>query len=314
MSVPYYRPARPDMVALKRMCEEAAKSGTVSNGPMCRSFEQDVRDYHNVRYALSCSNATNGLILALRALKMLTDAKECVIPAFTWWSDQFAVESAGLSLLYADVEMEGWMMEPVTRKNAIIMPTCVFGGAVRDSAYEGHVLLDAAHALATPMDLSEVEGAVISFAPSKLMTCGEGGMLLTDNSKFATAFALLRDRFARMSELNAIMGLTSWGGLEAQLRDRRNRFQRYDAMGFGTPQKVRHTNYSTAAFRCGESRDAVVKGLKERGVETRVYYEPLWKGLPHTDQLFKEMICLPNWYGCPTDEVLKALSETIHTP
>lgn len=306
--VDYYRPAKPDGHMLRGYAAELAKTKMITNGPLCREFENTVKDFQNTRYALACSNATDGLTIALKAAKKLTGAKECVMPSFTWMSCPWAAENAGLRVMYGDCDLNTWMLGPIDRKKEIIMPVSVFGSYVDPKMYDGNIIIDAAHSLGVPIETSKSLGAVISFAPSKLLTCGEGGMFITDDSRMAAEFAAMRDKFARMTEMNAAMGLSHWGGLSAYMRDRKNRWQKYkDAMPC-TPQAVKRSNYSTAAFRI-KNRDAVAEELKKRGVESRAYYQPLHKGLPATDKLFSEIICLPSWWGCPTDAVLKALSE-----
>jgi len=306
--VPYYRPPKPDLTKLRGLTQEIAKSYMISNGPVCRELEETVRDYHGVRYALSCSSCTVGLHLALRAAKALLNATLCTIPSFTWASTRFAAESAGLNVAYGDVNLDNWLMAPVKGDaQTVIMPVTTFGASVNTSQYQGNVLVDAAHAVGTPLDVSGALGAVLSFAPSKLITTGEGGMLLTDNTSMATSFTELRDKFGRMSEFNAAMGLAQWDGLDAYIRDRRNRWLKYCGV-LSTPQKVSATNYSTAAFRV-RNQSALIECLKAKGIETRVYYEPLKAGLPVADRLYKEIVCLPTWYGCQTEVVLKAVQE-----
>ncbi|MFA5937516.1 MAG: DegT/DnrJ/EryC1/StrS family aminotransferase, partial [Candidatus Paceibacterota bacterium] len=140
MTVPFYRPPPLNTQLLKSAAEGMRKTGMVSNSALCRDFEAAVKDYHNVRYALACSSATTGLILALRALRARTGAKECIMPSFTWKSCLVAAECAGLRPMFADIELNGWAMEPVTR-NEIIMPVSIFGASIRNSDYKGHVLL-----------------------------------------------------------------------------------------------------------------------------------------------------------------------------
>jgi len=307
--IEYYRPAKPDMMKLKQFTQAIGMSKMVSNGPVCRELEETVRDFYGVRYALSCSNCTTGLVLALKVAKNTVNATQCVIPSFTWESTRFAVEANGLNVVYGDCDLNTWLLKPVkVDKNTIVMPVTTFGASLNLDNYGENTVVDAAHAMGTPLDISRAIGAVLSMAPSKIITSGEGGMLITDNSAVASAFSEYRDKFSRMSELNAAMGLAHWDGLDAYIRDRRNRWLKYSQV-LKVPQKATLTNYSTAAFRIAQGRDTLAEKLKERGIETRVYYKPLREaqGLENTAQLYKEVICLPTWYGCPTERVLDSL-------
>lgn len=230
------------------------------------------------------------------------------LPAFTWASTEWAVRCAQLGRVFADIDLETWLMGLTGMKGQIAMPMSTFGAAIKPEEYEGHVLVDAAHAVGTPMKLDKVAGAVFSLAPSKLWTAGEGGCLVTHDAALATAFSELRHKFARLSELNAAMALAQWGGIDAYLRDRRLRCEKYREVTGWKYQLATPTNYSTAAFLVVD-RDKKVERLKELGIETRVYYVPLWNDvkLPNTKWVYEHIICLPNYYQCPTDEVVKAL-------
>jgi len=311
--VPFYRPPAPDVFKLKNLINEITRSKVVANGPVCRELESRVRDYHEVRYAVSCGNCTVGLALALQALRSLNRAKVAFLPAFTWYSTDWACQAAGLNRAYVDIDPSTWLMAPAGEEGEIAMPVGTFGAVPDLSQYQGSVLVDGAHLFSMPLDFSLITGSVISFSPSKLLTCGEGGMLLTDYSELAAKFAVLRDKYSRLSELNAALGLCHWDGIDAYKRDRRLRWEKY-AKHFKRPQKAK-TNYSVAGFRVShETRERLCEHLKSRGIEFRLYYEPLVEGLPETDRLAKEIICLPNWYGCPTDRVISALTEFSQEP
>ena len=314
--IPYYRPAKPDAQRLRILTQEIAKSHVISNGPVCRELEETVRDFYGVRYALSCASCTTGLVLALKSAKNTVNATQCVIPSFTWDSTRFAVEANGLNVVYGDCDLNTWLLKPIKGDNStIVMPVSTFGIAVDPELYGKHVVIDAAHAMGTPIDISKAIGAVFSLAPSKIVTAGEGGIFITDNLEAASAFSEYRDKFGRMSELNAAMGLAHWDGLDAYIRDRRNRWLKYGQI-LKVPQRVGLSNYSSAAFRIAKGRDTLAEKLKEKGVETRVYYKPLREatGLENTMQLFKEVICLPTWYGCPTERVMDALYSILEKP
>ncbi len=267
--IPFYRPPRPQVHMLLSLTKQIADSKQVSNGPLCRELESRVRDYHDAQYAVSCSNCTMGLALALQALKTLTGAKTAFLPAFTWYSTDWAAKAAGLNRAYVDVNPSTWLMEPSGEAKEIAIPVGVFGAAVNPADYEGVVLVDGAHLFGVKIDLSLAAGVVMSFSPSKILTCGEGGILLTNYSELASKFAELRDRYARMSEMEAAMGLCHWDGRDAFLRDKRLRWEKY-ARVFKRPQIAQVTNWSVSAFRVKE-RDKLDGYLKSRGIETRIY-------------------------------------------
>lgn len=310
--IPYYRPPRPNTDRLLKAAHAIGKSNMLSNGPLCRELEDTVRDFYDVTYAQSCGNCTVGLALALQALRKLTGAQTVHLPAFTWASTEWASIAAQLNRSFVDINPQTWNLRPCGDPKEITMPVSTFGSMIACKEYKGSVLVDGAHAMGTPIPFDNCSGMVISFAPSKLITAGEGGVLLTNNAALASKFDLLRSKFSRMSELNASMALAHWNGLDAYLRDRKNRWMRYrealKSVG-GIPQVAFVTNYSTAAFLVPNPK-SLQEELAKLGVETRRYYEPLIGGLKNTDEVASRIICLPNWYGCP-DTVFKALEDAL---
>lgn len=311
MSVPYYKPPQPDESLLRSLVRQVAVSGVLTDGPLCRDLEDRLKTMHDVTYALACSSGTMGLALALQALRKLTEASTVYTPAFTWSSTLWAARAALLNVIFADIDRDTWLMSRAGEKNEIAMPVATFGAAIDASHYKGHVLVDAAHALGTKMSLGEVAGAIISFSPTKLLTACEGGVLLTNDSALASEFSELRRSYGRMSELNAAMALSQWGGLDVYARDRRLRWQKYvEVLGpqGWRAQRLKESNYSTAAF-LAEDRDAVLAKLTGKEIETRIYYKPLveHEKLAHTNLVYKHILCLPNWFKAPTGTVLDAL-------
>jgi len=302
--VPYYRPPLPSYTVGHNV-KRSAESRIISNGPLCRDFEESIRDLQGARYALSCSSCTMGLILALRALRALTKSKDVYLPAFTWYSTGLAVEASEMNRVFVDSDPGTWTMVPSGHKDEITMPVSTFGAYINPGDYTGSILVDGAHALTVHIDLAHIAGVLLSFSPSKLLTCGEGGMLLTEFSEVAAKFEELRNKFGRMSEANAAMGLAHMDGLDAYMRDRKRRWEAY-AQLFKSPQKATLTNYSIFGARV-KNRQTLQDHLKASGIESRAYYTPLVEGLKNSDVLGKEVVCLPNWYGCPTDVVITAL-------
>ncbi len=176
--------------AVRRVLE----SGWLAHGPEVRAFEQAFADYIGVSHAVALNSATSALHLALTALGR---HGEVILPSFTFVASANAVVTAGCTPVFADINPVSLCLDTdavkakVTEKTVAIMPVH-FGGRSCDMA----PLMELAeqHGLMLLEDSAEAIGATyagkmtgsfgigcFSFFPTKNLTCGEGGMLTTDD-------------------------------------------------------------------------------------------------------------------------------------
>jgi dTDP-4-amino-4,6-dideoxygalactose transaminase len=213
---------------------------------------------------------------------------------------------------------------------------------------------DAAHAQGSTLEGKKAgsfgDAAAFSFYPTKVMTSGEGGMIVTDNKEIYERALVFRDQGKagflgnihtemgynwRMSEIHAAIGLSQFNRLEEFITDRRNVAALYDnaikkiptLFPIEIPKNV-HSNYYKycAILKKGIDRTAIKKELKEKfGVslsgevyELPCHLQPIFKDIlgfrggefPVSEDLCSRHICLPV-FATMTDEQAMYVIESL---
>lgn len=200
---PFFDNAEIDLVS------KVLDSGWVTQGPMTRQFEKLMTKTHNVNFALATTSCTAALHLATMALELDPEA-EVIVPAFTWVTSAYCAEYVGAKVVFVDVDLNTYNIDPVTIEAAItsktkaIIVVHLFGlAAPMDeileiaNRYGIPVIEDAACAIGTLYRGRPVGGigaiGCFSFHPRKVITTGEGGMVTTQDSRLATRIGALRN-------------------------------------------------------------------------------------------------------------------------
>lgn len=213
-------------------------------------------------HAVTVGNATSGIELALRALKLPRDSL-VLVPALTFVATATAVLSAGLTPVVADVDADQWLLTPEIALDAsrrmvlrAVVPVATFGCA-QDAAAWGQfhattglpVIIDAAAAFGNQLDPGPT-CAVFSLHATKPLAAGEGGVVVTHDAAFAATVRQLSNfgidlsgeegvpvgsttlvgTNAKMSEYHAAVGLASLDAWQLTVVRRRALFERYSAM------------------------------------------------------------------------------------
>lgn len=239
---------------------EAVKSGWVSSrGRFVSLFEEDFAHLHGMTHAISTSNGTNALHLALAALGV-GPGDEVIVPSLTFVASGNSVRYCGARPVFVDTDARSWQMDPakiekaVTKRTKAIMAVHLYGHAcdmdaivriakrnklflVEDNA-EGLGSFYKGRRTGTMSDIS-----CFSFYGNKVMTTGEGGMCLTRQSPLARRMAILRDHGMslerkywheeigfnyRMTNIQAAMGVAQLKRLPEFLAKRKTIASWYD--------------------------------------------------------------------------------------
>jgi dTDP-4-amino-4,6-dideoxygalactose transaminase len=282
-----------------RAIRETLRTGWVSNGEHVRRLEQHFMDRFRVRHAIATSNCTQGLVIALRSAG-LTGAR-VALPAFTWPSTLYALLQNHCTPVFADVDPETWLVDlaSVRKKVDAVVAVDCFGSEAAVKA-KVPVIYDAAHGYGLPRLGRRGLVEVVSLSFTKLPTAGEGGMILTNDARIAREALELRRLSARMLEFAAVVGLNSVTHYDAtylaklQVIERYRKLLRVPFREQGVP---RASNYSvfSVTFDQKAVRDRVARALAERGFETKVYYDPLVRGLKHTEAVYERILALPTY-------------------
>src|SRR6266567_1294470 len=239
---------------------EILASGALTLGPYTGRFETAFAAAHAAPHAIATSSGTAALDIILRATGVA--GRDVIVPANTFFATAAAVLQAGGRPVFADVDAQTLALSPKTVEAAVTPATAAvvlvhIGGLITpevDALWklcgERDITLieDAAHAHGSTFD-GRFPGsfglaAAFSFYPTKVVTSGEGGMVVTASDHVRDEARIYRDQgkgsfqanhhvrhgYAwRMSELNAATGLVHLRRMGQFIDRRRMVAARYDA-------------------------------------------------------------------------------------
>ena len=184
----------------------------VTQGPVTEQFERLIAANQGVSSALACTSCTAALHLSTLALG-IGRGDEVIVPAFTWVTSAHAVEYVGANVVFADIDLATFNIDPARLKAAItprtkaVVAVHLFGLAapmdeIREiCAPRGiRIIEDAACAISTTYRGNPVGGlgdiGCFSFHPRKIVTTGEGGAVTTNDAALAEKVRALRNHGA----------------------------------------------------------------------------------------------------------------------
>lgn len=320
----------------KYLCECIDSGWISSEGPFVKRFENDMAAYVGRKYGIAVCNGTAALEAAMIALN-LEKGGEVILPAFTIISCAQAITKAGLIPVVVDCDSDTWNMDvsqieaKITKKTKAIMVVHIYGLPVdMDPVLE----LAREYNLRVIEDAAEMHGqtykgkpcgsfgdiSIFSFYPNKHITCGEGGMILTDDEFLAERCRGARNLFFtaqryrheeigsnfRMSNMQAALGCAQLEKLEEHIERKRIVGRKYQEAfsGIGdiklpVPQTEYADNiYWVFGIVIGDSydfdADQVMKMLAQEGIGTRSFFYPIHKQPVYIKEgMFDEVSC-PN--------------------
>lgn len=286
---------------------EIFQSGRFAQGARVEQFEQEFAAYCGTEHAIAVASGTDALTLSLRA-HGLQHGDEVITTAFSFVATAEAIVLAGGTPVFVDVDPRTLQIDPAAVESACgdrtvgILPVHLFGQLAD---------MDALRACAEPRGLWLLEDACqahgarldgrragslglagcFSFYPGKnLGTCGEGGMIVTDNDSLAHEARLLRDHGAvakyehvrlgsnaRMSEIEAAILSIKLPHLDAWNTERRSLAAAYHAGLAGMPLELPAQTPGSEPVHhlfCVRTshRDALRAHLAAAGIQTGIHY------------------------------------------
>lgn len=224
---------------------QALRSQMVAQGERTAEFERAVSQWVASEHpGVAVGSGSAAIALALQALDA-GPGSQIVLPTYVCPGVMEAVRTAGAEPVLCDVGPE-WVMTPdsaaavVSRRTAAIIVPHMYGifADVRAFRHFGVPLIeDAAQAIGRRGRPIEGDVAVFSFHPTKCLTTGEGGMVVSQDERIAAAARRLRDGdithasaariLSPMSDLAASVGLAQLGRYEMFLNRRRDIAEQY---------------------------------------------------------------------------------------
>jgi perosamine synthetase len=249
------------------LVRECVESGWVSSeGSFIKEFERKWAHYCGVEHGVAVANGTCALQTAVSALG-LAPGSEIIVPSFTIISCVIAIIEAGCTPVLVDAEADTWNMNldeveaKITPRTRAVMPVHMFGHPVDmkrlmpiAQKHDLCVIEDAAEAHGAEAEGRRVGGigdmGCFSFYANKIITTGEGGMVITNNATLADRLRSLRNlcfrsdrRFLhfeighnyRITNLQAALGVAQFERIEDHIRQKRWIAENYRSRLAGLP-------------------------------------------------------------------------------
>ena len=286
------------------------EDGMVADGPEVRKFEREFADYCGADHGVGVANGTAALHAAFEALD-IGEGDRVVTTPLSFVASANAIRLAGATPVFADIDPLTYNLDPDEAERAVrdhdadaILVVHLYGlpaemDRFRDIAADEDVLLveDAAQAHGATYRGDPVgsfgDAAAFSFYPTKNMTTGEGGMVLTDDSDVAEKAASYINHGRtgsgayeharlghnyRMTSIAAAIGRAQLERLPHWVEDRRLNASRLTEALDGVvgidapvePDGAEHA-YHQYTVRCA-NREHFKEHLEDAGVDSGVYY------------------------------------------
>lgn len=345
----------------KKNLRTAMNSGWLSSaGPFVHQFENSFAKFIGVKHAVAVSNGTAALHIALLALN-IGPKDEVIVPAFTMAATWLAVLYVGAKPVFVDCDLDTCNIDPklieaaITPRTKAIIPVHIYG---HPAPMDEVMKIAKKHHLAVIEDAAEAHGALykgkkcgsignigcFSFYANKIITSGEGGMVVTNNVHLAKEMDKLHDlyhsdtkRFIhekigfnyRLTNLQAAVGLGELSHIKEYLNKKAKMAKQYhnglkDIPGLILPMtKPDVTNvFWMYALRVvpedfGTNRDNLKKELKLVGIDTRDFFysptdQPVLKRFlgknakfPNTDLIAQQGLYLPSGLAITVAQINK---------
>lgn len=340
----------------KALVGRAMDARWLTEGPNAARLQKMISDRIGSRHVFFAPNGTLGLFLALLALD-LPRGSEIILPTFTFYGSATAAIFAGLKPVFVDADPNTFnstaaaIRAAITPATRAIMPVHIFGqtceiNEIMDVAREHNlaVVEDAAQAFSicykgkaagTFADIG-----VFSMFSDKLVTMGEGGVLVTDNDDLADRLRLLRNQGRpragtflhpslgmnfRITDIQAAIGCAQLTKLDAIRAERTRRWHRYmqGLSGLGGLAFMSITPGSElGAFRfpvLSSCRDELTAYLEASGIQCRNFFYPMHLqpklrqdppvSLPVSEDLFARGLLLPIYHHITDTNIDRIVSK-----
>lgn len=321
---------------------EVLKSDFLTQGPVIEKFEKAVAEYCSVKYAVAVTNATSALHIACLAAGLDKDDILWTSP-ITFTASANCGRYCGSDVDFVDIDDSTYNMsisalkEKLERskiKPKVVVPVHLAGQSCEmqeiydlSKQYGFTVIEDASHAIGADYKDTKVgcckysDMTVFSFHPVKIITTGEGGMVLTNNEELYKNLTLYRSHCItrdenlmtkeadgpwyyqqiglgfnyRMTELQAALGLSQLAKVDKFVARRRQLAERYNELLKDLPLKLPYQNTDTDSSwhlyivrvdfnKIKKTKKEIFAEMKAKGVCLNLHYIPV-----HTQPYYQNL-------------------------
>ena len=326
--------------AIKRVLE----NGEFIGGIEVEKFEKEFANFCNAKYAISVNSCTDALFLSLKALG-IKDGDEVITTPFSFIATAEVIANLKARPVFVDIDPLTFNIDPlniekvITKKTKAIIPVHLFGQAADmdeimkiAKKHKLFVIEDAAQAVGDIYKGKNVgtigDLGCFSFFPSKnLGAYGDGGMIITNDKTLDEKLRLLKNHGSSFKNKyeNLILGTNSrLDSIQAAIlriklkhlkkwTEKKKKAADYYSSKLQKVEKIKtpfiknNRNHIFHQYTINaEKRDSLKKYLKNKGVDTMVYYplllhlQPALKHLnykkgdfPKAEKTSKEVLSLP---------------------
>ncbi|MDP3919645.1 MAG: DegT/DnrJ/EryC1/StrS family aminotransferase [Candidatus Omnitrophota bacterium] len=305
--------------AIDRVCE----SQHFILGPEVAALEEAVASYCGTRFAIGVSSGTDALLAALMAVGA-GPGDEVITTTYSFFATAGVIARLGARPVFVDIDPRTFNIEAsavsakITERTKAIIPVHLFGRcATMDPILDAitgrgiYVIEDAAQAIGAKDTQGRSAGTIghmgcFSFFPSKnLGAFGDGGMIITDDEKLAEALKVLRVHGGKPKYHHRTIGgnfrldalqaaivnvklkyLSTWTAARRRNAERyRDLFNQANLTEWVSLPDDEPGHIYNQFVACFPNRDKLQAFLKEKGIDTEVYYPlPL-----HHQECFREL-------------------------
>ena len=324
-----------------------------NEGNLSTKFENYISDLFGSKYAVAVTSGTSALYLSLKALN-IGYGDEVILPDLTFIATANAIDMCGATPIFVDIDPKTLNINPIEIEKAIssktkaIIPVHVTGRPADmeniiyiAQKYELNIVEDAAEAFMSKYNGKYLgtfgDTGCFSFSPNKIITTGQGGIIITDDEEIHLCLRELKDQGRpvrgtggddihnsrgynfKFTNVQAALGL----GQLSYLNDRITRLIRTHKIYLEKLQNIDGLQVLPFNVNDGElplwtdviveQRDEMVDYLKKDNIDCRKFWYPLHtqvpyksfnKKIPISANFSRKAVWLPSAYTLSDDDVL----------